>query len=689
MRLGLFARCRAGALCVSIALFGGVGGALLAPGTAGVAGAAGATLYVATTGSDTANTCLVAAAPCKTLGHALSVAVIGDTIELAAGTYKAATDPSGTSNTVPATLTGTTIEGVTGKPATVLITAAGTINGLVVHAASTTVEDLTIEHSGKSGILVSPPATATAPASVTGETISTDVITGNDTCRTTAAFAKATPKGCATATFVPDFGEGMHLISVATSTITHDVVTHNMGGILITDEMGPNHNNVISDNNVSTNTAGGGDCGITMAGHNVAAVHTSGATIGKPDPSAAGVYTLTVTGNVVNNNGAAGILDAGGPPGTGVYHNTITHNVADNNVLAGFTLHSHAPLQDMNTNVVETNTFSHDGAIIPGDPEGPPPSANEMQSTGVEILGAIVPVTGTTIEHNTISTEFYGIWLSPHELPASTIAGNTVTVSAGGTAVFSEPAPDTGYWLAGAGGTAYPFGALASYGSASGSRVVGIAATPDGGGYWLATSNGAVEAFGDASSFGTLVAMHISVTDIVGIAAAPTGYGYWLAGADGGVFSFGHAAFHGSMGGTRLAAPVVGIAATPAGHGYWLAGADGGVFSFGAAFHGSMAGTRLAAPVVGIAATPAGHGYWLAGADGGVFSLGTAFHGSMAGTRLAAPVVGIAPTPAGKGYWLVGADGGVFTFGAAAFEGSLPARGTSVRNVVGIATNPA
>jgi hypothetical protein len=46
----------------------------------------------------------------------------------------------------------------------------------------------------------------------------------------------------------------------------------------------------------------------------------------------------------------------------------------------------------------------------------------------------------------------------------------------------------------------------------------------------------------------------------VGIAATPDGRGYWEVAADGGVFSFGDAPFLGSMGGTRLNAPIVGIA---------------------------------------------------------------------------------------------------------------------------------
>jgi hypothetical protein len=68
------------------------------------------------------------------------------------------------------------------------------------------------------------------------------------------------------------------------------------------------------------------------------------------------------------------------------------------------------------------------------------------------------------------------------------------------------------------------------------------------------------------------------------------------------VFAFGDAAFAGSMGATRLDAPMVAIAANPDGSGYWSAAADGGVFAFGdAPFLGSMVGTKLNGPVTGMA----------------------------------------------------------------------------------------
>src|SRR5262249_26121743 len=45
-----------------------------------------------------------------------------------------------------------------------------------------------------------------------------------------------------------DCGEGLHLIAVRRSTILHNEVDHNSGGILISDETGPSFSNLISGN---------------------------------------------------------------------------------------------------------------------------------------------------------------------------------------------------------------------------------------------------------------------------------------------------------------------------------------------------------------------------------------------------------------------------------------------------------
>lgn len=116
------------------------------------------------------------------------------------------------------------------------------------------------------------------------------------------------------------------------------------------------------------------------------------------------------------------------------------------------------------------------------------------------------------------------------------------------------------------------------------------------------------------------------------ITRTPSGQGYYIVGSDGGVFTFGDAKFHGSLGATKLTAPIVDIAVRPQDDGYWLVGSDGGVFTFGAApFQGSMGGKPLAAPVKGIDCTGDGQGYWLLGEDGGVFSFNAPFYGAATG----------------------------------------------------------
>src|SRR5687767_12385244 len=113
-------------------------------------------------------------------------------------------------------------------------------------------------------------------------------------------------------------------------------------------------------------------------------------------------------------------------------------------------------------------------------------------------------------------------------------------------------------------------------------------------------------------------------------AAYPTGEGYYLAARDGGMFTFGDAQFLGSMGATRLNAPIVGMESTPFPEGYWLVATDGGIFSFGSAgFFGSTGNLTLNKPIVGMAAAPNGLGYWLVASDGGIFAFGSSqFFGS-------------------------------------------------------------
>ena len=198
-------------------------------------------------------------------------------------------------------------------------------------------------------------------------------------------------------------------------------VGNNAGGILLTDETGPTAFNLINGNTVVDNQY---DCGITIAGHNPAA-----APGGVPDPATAGIYSNIVTHNRADGNGVlgegAGILIAGGPPGTAVYDNQIVGNEASGNGLAGFTLHSHAPFQDLNGNMIVGNRFSNDN--LDGDFDFSP--VVDGQTTGI-FLASATPLTGTVVQGNIIRDVYCGIFtLNVPTIPVNANHfGNNVTV---------------------------------------------------------------------------------------------------------------------------------------------------------------------------------------------------------------------------------------------------------------------
>ena len=339
---------------------------------------AGHTFFVSTRGSD-GNPCSESA-PCATIGRAVALAGDGDTVMVGRGTY----------HEDVAISVGLTLRGA-GRPT---IDASGMDNGIVVSgdgAAGARVIGFTVKNATFEGILV---------RQTRGVTILGNVAVGNDQG---ISLPPAQQTGeCLAAGPVPgDCGEGIHLWSVMNSTVEENWVADNAGGILLTDESGPTAFNVIDGNVVVDNTH---DCGITIAGHNPA-----GAPGGVPQPAVAGIYGNTVRHNRADRNGVAGqgagILIAGGPPGTAVYDNQIVENEASGNGLAGFTLHSHAPSQDLNGNVIAWNRFSNDN--LDGDFDFSP--VTDGQTTGIFIASA-APLTGTVVLGNEIRDVYYGIF---------------------------------------------------------------------------------------------------------------------------------------------------------------------------------------------------------------------------------------------------------------------------------------
>jgi hypothetical protein len=196
--------------------------------------------------------------------------------------------------------------------------------------------------------------------------------------------------------------------------IAENVVTNNAGGILLTDEFGPTSDNVVRHNFSAHNTT---DCGITLAGHNPAAVDPKS---GQPT-GAAGVFDNLIEGNVAIDNGVlgqgAGILMGGGAPFAGVYGNVIRGNFTRGNGLAGVTIHQHL-VGDLNGNAVEDNVLSHDN--LDGDFDFA--AAADSQTTGILVASGAGPgpalppplvpgaIKNTVIRGNRIFDDSIGIW---------------------------------------------------------------------------------------------------------------------------------------------------------------------------------------------------------------------------------------------------------------------------------------
>jgi parallel beta-helix repeat protein len=630
--------------------------------TAAPAGAL-SVVYVAPSGSG-GGSC--ATPDFNTISAAVTAASGGETINVCAGTYNEMVIVSA----VPVTLNAVT--------APVIVNATGQPEGIVIKgatAAGTVVQGFSVNNAQGEGILVE---------GTSNVTVQNNIVSGNDLA-------------CIPQTGANDCGEGIHLEAVTNSTVSRNTSESNSGGILLDDGVppntigagafggptayyGPTSGNMVLNNIVVNNIW---DCGITMPSHNSLA-----APGGHPNPAAGGIFDNTVQGNVSQNNGTAGgggsgILMAAPFPGAAAYDNTITGNTVSGNGQAGITIHSHAPAQDVNGNVITKNTVGQNavgesqpgtGVFTTGSTSAGDVDAGDPATTGIVVFSAADHVTGTVLTGNSISNNYYGIWTANTD--TSGISNNTFTNVT--VPVYTVPPPGSGYLMAGSDGGAFNFGQVGFWGSAAGSSVtagsgvVGLAATPDSGGYWMATAAGGIAAFGDAANLGSMANAKLNAP-VVGIAATADGHGYWMVASDGGIFSFGDATFMGSMGGKPLNKPIVGIAATPDAGGYWEVASDGGIFSFGdATFYGSTGSLHLNKPVVGMAVAPNGTGYWLVASDGGIFSYGTAvFHGSTGSLTLNKPVIGLTAMPDGGGYWLIASDGGVFNYGDAAFMGSL------------------
>ena len=327
--------------------------------------AAGGALFVSVSGND-ANPCS-SAQPCRTIGHAVAVASPGSTISVAAGTY-------GEEVAISERLT------LLGHDS--VVDASNHDNGIGVSgpaAAGTLIQGFTVENANAEGIL----AVSTSNVS----------ILHNELMHNDQLVHATSPPQCADHPPIPgDCGEALHLMGTSFSRVIGNNVHDNVGGILVTDETGPSHGNLIA-NNISRDNLE--DCGITLPSHN--ALATS-------DPSKAGVYDNTVVGNLSQGNGGAGVGMFAPFPGTASYNNRVIGNILLGNGEAGVGIHAHAPGENVSGNAIIGNVISGNGVD---------PDADSGQSVGIAFLNAD-PTTNPSVLvlANQISNQFFGVFIN-------------------------------------------------------------------------------------------------------------------------------------------------------------------------------------------------------------------------------------------------------------------------------------
>jgi nitrous oxidase accessory protein NosD len=324
---------------------------------------------------------------CKTtISAAVAAAAAGDTIQVAPGTYK-----EGVIVNKSLALQGAgdhvTIIDATGLPNGIFID--GTATSPSAGVTDVAISGFTVKNANFEGILA---------ASASGVTITHNHVTKNNLSLTPTACPGIPVYETEEAM---DCGEGIHLMATDHSVVAGNVSDYNSGGILVSDETGPNYANLITENTVRYN---GEACGVTLASHPAAA-------LANPKGGLSfGVYQNTVLNNEssyngLNNGGGAGVGMYAPSPGAINYGNAAIGNLLVGNGLPGVAMHNHAsvagaPPVTFRDNSVIGNRFSGNGA----DTE----DAATAGPTGINVY-SVLPLTGIVITGNVMEDEAIGI----------------------------------------------------------------------------------------------------------------------------------------------------------------------------------------------------------------------------------------------------------------------------------------
>jgi parallel beta-helix repeat protein len=308
----------------------------------------------------------------STIGAAVSAASPGDVIDVAQGTYT-----EDVSVTKPLSLIGDSEDNT-------IIDAAGKTNGIAINNThGVIVSGFTVKDANAAGIWIT---------NSSDVAISDNIVVNNDLALIPGESPSCPPLNGTVFQNgeAEDCGEGIFLSAVDHSLLSNNTVTGNAGGILVTDDTGATHDNVISSNSVVRNTQL--DCGITLPSHN---------------NQTGGVYHNTISGNDSSYNGGPGVGIFAPGPGSKAYGNVVINNRLRGNGLPGVTMHNHAapgvngvpaflPEPVFNDNQIIGNEISDNSQDFE--------DAATSGPTGINVY-SVGPMSGTVISQNVIHQE--------------------------------------------------------------------------------------------------------------------------------------------------------------------------------------------------------------------------------------------------------------------------------------------
>lgn len=304
----------------------------------------------------------------KTISAAMAAAAPNDTINVWAGTYSEYVVVSKPLHIIGADAN------------TTILDAGGLPNGFNIDGlnnpglVNVSIRNFTVKNANFEGIV----ATNTSFLNISNNTVmNNNRSLNNGQCPGLPAWETAESFDC---------GEGIHLNAVDHSVVVSNVSTGNAGGILLSDETGVLHDNLIARNNVHDNPY---DCGITLASH-------------PPynHDSPYGIMHNTIYQNTSSHNGnqgsGAGVGIFSPIPGGTNSGNVVVGNLLTDNGQPGVAMHGHAPGQELSDNLIADNTLANN-AQDTADAATPGP-------TGINLF-SVSPNRGTIVALNNFDKE--------------------------------------------------------------------------------------------------------------------------------------------------------------------------------------------------------------------------------------------------------------------------------------------